>query len=298
MRESSDFLRSVLDTIGTHVVVIDGSGLIRFANSPWRRFSRSNGGDIEEWVGVDYLAECDAAAGRGEAEGAEALDHIRAVMSGERDVSSIDYSCHSPDEVRYFLMTVTALTHEGARYYAVSHQNITERRLAEQASERLARVDSLTGIANRRRFEEFLTESWRRGARESTVLALALIDIDHFKALNDRGGHLAGDDLLEMVGKVLDTFACRPGDLCARYGGDEFALLLADATDNGAEARVGELLEAVRALPFEIPITASIGLATTQPDGTRQASALVRAADGALYRAKELGRDQMYRVSI
>jgi diguanylate cyclase (GGDEF)-like protein len=162
----------------------------------------------------------------------------------------------------------------------------------------LSSTDSLTGVTNRRGFDEALAAEWRRAKRGGHSLALAMLDVDHFKSYNDFYGHQAGDQCLRAVAAVIETFGRRTGDMVARYGGEEFALL-APATD-AAEALA--LAQAVcrelerLALPHaQSPygvITISIGVATMVPGDDNDSGLLVREADRALYRAKQAGRNR------
>jgi diguanylate cyclase (GGDEF)-like protein len=167
-------------------------------------------------------------------------------------------------------------------------------RLAETAMQ-----DGLTGIHNRRRFDDHVQRAWAQAIRERRPLALLLADIDHFKAFNDRYGHQAGDEALKAVAEVLSRFARRPLDLAARYGGEEFAVILFDAKRGDAERIAGEILEAVRRLGIvhqdsaAAPVlTISIGIACVQPAVRRSWSGLVQLADQALYAAKDGGRNR------
>ena len=159
--------------------------------------------------------------------------------------------------------------------------------------------DGLTGIHNRRRFDEHLQRAWQQGVREHKPLALLFADIDHFKKYNDRYGHQAGDEVMKAVARVLARFARRPLDLAARYGGEEFAVLLFDASRDHA-ARVGEeILGEVRALGIPHAdsaaagiLTISIGVACIVPVARRSSAGFVQLADQALYGAKDGGRNQ------
>ena len=170
---------------------------------------------------------------------------------------------------------------------------------------RLAVVDPLTGVANRRAFDATLAEEWRRALRSRASLALLLIDVDSFKAFNDVHGHVAGDRCLRLIADVLAGGVRRAGDMVARYGGEEFAILLPGTDLARAKALAQQMVQAVREL--DIPrvksgsgpdITISIGVASMLP--AREADAadpgptvLVQAADWALYAAKKAGRNQV-----
>ena len=162
----------------------------------------------------------------------------------------------------------------------------------------LSSTDALTGISNRRGFDDALAAEWRRAKRNGQSLALAMLDVDHFKSYNDFYGHPAGDQCLRAVATVIETFGRRTGDMAARYGGEEFALL-APATDADALLALGQAIcgELERlALPHaQSPygiITISIGVAALVPANDNDAAMLVQAADRALYRAKQAGRNR------
>jgi diguanylate cyclase (GGDEF)-like protein len=162
----------------------------------------------------------------------------------------------------------------------------------------LSSTDALTGITNRRGFDEALVAEWRRATRGGHALALAMLDVDHFKSYNDFYGHPAGDQCLRAVAALVEKFGRRTGDLVARYGGEEFALL-APSTDAAELTALAETIcrELERlALPHaQSPygvITISIGVAAMVPDEANDAGMLVRAADQALYRAKLAGRNR------
>jgi diguanylate cyclase (GGDEF)-like protein len=171
--------------------------------------------------------------------------------------------------------------------------------LSEQLR-KLSVVDGLTGIANRRNFDEELTRIWRRAQRESAPVSLVLIDIDHFKKYNDHYGHLAGDDCLRRVAQALQHTVRRPFDLVARYGGEEFAVVLPDTDVPGAEIlaeemrRAVELLDIAHAASTVFPrVTISSGVAAMFPAAGAQPEGLIAAADLCLYAAKTAGRNRV-----
>ena len=185
-------------------------------------------------------------------------------------------------------------------------RNITERKLAEEELKRafhllenLASVDGLTGIANRRRFDEILDHEWRRGVREQTELSLLLLDVDDFKLYNDINGHLSGDDCLRLIVDAMQQVVTRAADLLARYGGEEFAVILPNTSRSGAIEMCRQILSelAKRQIPHGGSshgiVTVSIGCATKTPDEELGLIALLQAADAALYRAKALGRNRV-----
>jgi diguanylate cyclase (GGDEF)-like protein len=166
--------------------------------------------------------------------------------------------------------------------------------------EDMAQRDGLTGIFNRRRFDELIHAHWRQALREKKPLALLLIDIDCFKPFNDRYGHQAGDEVLRSVAAVLHRSARRPLDLAARYGGEEFAVALFDPTRQYAEQLAQRILEDVRLLSIRNDgstvtsvVTVSVGLAFVVPADGRSVDGFIQLADEALYAAKAGGRNRV-----
>jgi len=163
--------------------------------------------------------------------------------------------------------------------------------------EQMAVTDGLTGLANRRHFNQTLDREWRRARREIDLVSLLMIDIDHFKGYNDRLGHLAGDDCLCRVARAIGSCVHRPLDLAARYGGEEFVVVLPGTDSAGALAVAQRVREAVAAIALPHPdtgkpVTVSIGIATLRPVADDSETLLIAASDQALYRAKHAGRDR------
>jgi diguanylate cyclase (GGDEF)-like protein len=175
-------------------------------------------------------------------------------------------------------------------------RELRRRAEAEADLAALSMTDALTGLPNRRQFDDFISREWRRASRTGTPLSLLLIDADRFKEINDRHGHIHGDDVLRALAATIAGSIRRPGDLAARFGGEEFAVVLPDTDPVGAR-RIAELIRARLssdvAAGGEPPLTVSIGVATARPRPGELLESLVTAVDTALYAAKRGGRDQI-----
>ncbi|MBN1827687.1 MAG: diguanylate cyclase [Deltaproteobacteria bacterium] len=188
--------------------------------------------------------------------------------------------------------------HEKDGLLVIAH-DISEHKRVEELLDRLSRHDGLTGIANRRHFDEVLEQEWKRALRERTNLSLILCDIDFFKAFNDTYGHQQGDECLQAVAGALVQHMRRPMDLASRYGGEEFSVILPDTPREGALIVAEELRSGVEALGIPHAssaagpvVTISLGIATLIPRTDKSPAELIGAADNALYRAKAEGRNR------
>lgn len=158
-------------------------------------------------------------------------------------------------------------------------------------------IDPLTGSANRRMFEEQLDTEWRRALRHRSELSLLLVDLDHFKAVNDTHGHQVGDLCLKVLAHTMEATIARAGDIIARLGGDEFAAILPNTQLHNAVLVAKRLQDKLQAMPDYVPadsgscprFTTSIGCASLVPDSTLSRDDLIRQADSELYRAKDGG---------
>ncbi|WP_438446396.1 PAS domain S-box protein [Gorillibacterium sp. sgz5001074] len=181
----------------------------------------------------------------------------------------------------------------------VSTTDITQSKRLEQELHKLSTMDGLTGIPNRRHFNEVLVREWHRAARGSKPLSMIMLDVDFFKSYNDTYGHQAGDECLKVTAALLSDEVKRAGDMVFRYGGEEFAVLLPDTDEAGAAVVAEQIRSAVerreiphRSSPNQV-LTASLGIASVIPTPLSGPEALVAKADMALYRAKEHGRNQV-----
>ena len=229
---------------------------------------------------------------------------VDALKRGDKEEARITYRNAHREKTEVWLestMRVTRQVNGEVDGVVAISRDITEQKRLENRLETLAIEDSLTGLANRRRFDERLTEEWGRAYRNRSSIGLLMIDVDHFKAYNDEYGHPAGDACLRAVAGIIAAEASRTVDLAARYGGEEFAVLLPN-TDAAGCARIGEKIrQAVHAAGLVHASSGSLGCVTVSVGGaacrpilerTAGLGALVEAADRALYAAKEAGRNR------
>ncbi|MBB6288228.1 response regulator receiver modulated diguanylate cyclase [Pseudomonas sp. SJZ103] len=225
------------------------------------------------------------------------------IKSAAFSAGANDYLVKLPDNIelvariRYHSRSYMTLLQRDAAYRAlrVSQQQLLDTNLVLQ---RLMNSDGLTGLSNRRHFDEYLELEWRRAMRDQTQLSLLMIDVDFFKTYNDSFGHVEGDEALRKVANTIREASSRPSDLPARYGGEEFALVLPNTSPGGARLVAEKLRMAVAALkiPHIAPaegssLTISIGLSTMTPVQGTDCRQLIMAADKGLYTAKHNGRN-------
>ena len=216
-----------------------------------------------------------------------------------------DYLVKLPDvvellaRIRYHSRSYLAMQQRDEAFRALreSQQQLLETNLMLQ---RLMRADGLTGLANRRHFDDCLSTEWARAQREQSALSLLMIDVDYFKAFNDHFGHVAGDDALRQVASCLNEMCSRSTDIAARYGGEEFAMILPGTSPGGARLLAEKIRLSVQALAIAhtMPsagstVTVSLGVATLTPSADTTPTQLVQLADQGLYLAKHKGRNQV-----
>jgi diguanylate cyclase (GGDEF)-like protein/PAS domain S-box-containing protein len=201
---------------------------------------------------------------------------------------------------RYLAADASPIVDDLGRMTAVVEtlRDLTDEKQAQIALEQLATRDGLTGLANRRCFDETLHAEWARALRQHQPLSLLMVDVDNFKAYNDAHGHLGGDECLKRIANAVAS-EMRTNDLVARYGGEEFAVILPNQSLKGAaivaeriRCRVEQLQVPSRLAPNQ-HVTVSIGAATALASPDTDASQLVAIADAALYRAKHMGRNRI-----
>lgn len=225
----------------------------------------------------------------------------RAGLADEQHMSAESW-CDMPrvGRRRYLAADASPIYDDRGRLAAVVEtlRDMTDEKLAQIALEQLATRDGLTGLANRRCFDETLHAEWTRALRQRQPLSLLMVDVDNFKAYNDANGHLGGDECLKRIATAVAS-EMRANDLVARYGGEEFAVILPNQSLKGAASvaerirtRVEQLQVPNRLAPGE-HVTVSIGAATAIASPDNSASELVAIADAALYRAKHMGRNRI-----
>ncbi|WP_425641319.1 diguanylate cyclase [Marinomonas gallaica] len=302
MLDSIEFLKSIIDSIASQLAVIDSDGRIVYVNQSWCDFGKESGAccDTVEWDTINYLTACDQSSVNGDNFGSSVAQGLRDLIQGDTEEFQIEYPCHSPTQKRWFIMRCTPFDQGNQRFIVIVHQDVSQRKLAEEAVERLARFDSLTNIHNRRSFDEHMEASWSKAIECQQSVSLAIIDLDYFKSLNDYYGHQAGDDCLVKVAQLLQSLATLHGFFCARYGGEEFAIIWVEESVDKTRIICNEFLQALQALQIKNPcptscphLTASIGLVELIPNKSSTVKDAFRQADALLYQAKKEGRNKI-----
>jgi diguanylate cyclase (GGDEF)-like protein/PAS domain S-box-containing protein len=238
----------------------------------------------------------------------DAVSRLYEQCRAGRTFNALDYRCKKKDGGFLWLEANLVLhrdpeTGAPAGFIHVLH-DISSRKAAEDdlskalgLVESLASIDALTGVANRRSFDEFLEGEWLRAIRSHTAVSILMIDVDQFKRYNDRYGHVSGDNCLKEVARTIASCIHRPTDLLARYGGEEFVVVLPGTDAAGAKSIAEQIRKSLeqRQIPHEdnpqSVVTASVGCATQIPQLRSLPTLLVKVADEALYQAKSAGRN-------
>jgi diguanylate cyclase (GGDEF)-like protein len=211
---------------------------------------------------------------------------------------TLAYVGEPTESVVYYVSVLTITAAVGAFVYRGVERQLRTSFLERGLMGEMAARDGLTGLKNRGAFDDHFPRMWQQGTRDKRSVALLLIDVDHFKAYNDRYGHQAGDHALRRVAQVVQSFARRPLDIAARYGGEEFVIALFDMSGEYVQELAEELRRAILALqithedsPTAPYVTASIGISVVRPKMGRSTEGAVQIADEALYSAKRGGRN-------
>ncbi|MEI6209907.1 MAG: diguanylate cyclase [Desulfuromonadales bacterium] len=238
-------------------------------------------------------------------------ESMQAYLDGRTEIYVVEYRLRCKDGSYKWILSrgmVVNRSKDGSPLRMIgTHTDITERKRVERALEEanskleiLSITDGLTGIANRRRFDQVLAQEHARHVRSGEELSLVMLDIDHFKAFNDNYGHVSGDDCLRRIARAIAGCTTRPADLSARYGGEEFACILPETDLNGAIAIAEKIRSAIIALAIPNKgsttaacVTASLGVATVQCTAERTPDEIVAQVDKLLYVAKSGGRNRI-----
>ncbi|HWH29388.1 MAG TPA: diguanylate cyclase, partial [Mycobacteriales bacterium] len=281
--------RSLLDAIESPTCAVDGDGVVVAVNAAWQRWALENAADLSRCgEGADYVAVCRAAAADGDLGAAAVADGLLDVLGGRRARFERD-DTHARLG-RWFRVRITPM--HGLPGAVVSHVDITVAKTAEDRARQLALHDGLTGLPNRLLLRDRLEQALSEASRHGTVVAVALVDLDHFHRVNDGLGRAAGDAVLTAVAERLGR-RLRNGDTLARLAGDQFVVVWRDvAGEVEAEALAGRLEDGLRE-PLDVDgtvltVTASLGVAVGRPPQTGEQ--LLQAADAAMHDAKARGR--------
>ena len=293
---ASRFQQAVFDSLAAQIVVLDRHGRILQANAAWCDYALHNGylHAASDVVGANYRDMLDQVTGHDPVTVAAALAGIACVVCGEFGKFQLVDPFFAPADQRWFSMKVTPV-HDAAERVVVSHEDVSSLKAAELASLTLANIDSLTGALSRRNFFYLADQEMARSTRYDLPLMVLMVDLDHFKRINDRHGHAAGDAVLQGFVQTVRG-VLRESDLIGRLGGEEFAVLLPNTTPEGGQALAQRIIDSVRTCTVEVagePIPYTVSIGAGYLSGETSFASLLGQADTALYRAKDGGRDRL-----
>jgi len=274
---------------------LNREGVIVQTNLAWRNYAIAHSDrELLNMEGGKYMTILGRMTGQEPGVMAHIRDGIAAIHSGETTSFQLDIAFFAQASKRWFMLRATAV-HDMAERVVISHDDVTGLKAAELASRKLANLDGLTGALSSRHFLELAELELNRSKRYQSPLMLLMLDLDHFKQVNDQYGHAAGDAVLRGFVQTVMVLL-RESDLIGRLGGEEFAVLLPNTTPGGGAALAQRIVESVRASPIaaecqKIPYTVSVGAGYLTND--LSLAELLRLADRALYRAKHGGRNRL-----
>jgi diguanylate cyclase (GGDEF)-like protein/PAS domain S-box-containing protein len=292
---SARFQQAVFDSLSAHIAILDRHGAIIQTNAAWRNYVVENGlVAAPHFVGGNYLEMLGAMCAQDPATVQAVSAGIAAVASGKAVDFQLPQPFYSALDKRWFSLKITPV-HDVQERVVVSHEDVTALKAAELASLTLANVDTLTGALSRLNFMNLADQELARAQRYKFPLMVLMLDLDHFKLVNDQHGHAAGDVVLQKFVQTVKS-VLRESDLIGRIGGEEFAVLLPNTTLEGGRALAQRIIDSVRDSPVEhngqrIVYTVSIGAGCLSCETSF--AALLSQADAALYRAKNGGRDRL-----
>lgn len=301
--QSISFLSSLLDSLDSTIVVTDLRGNILYTNTSWHEFAEENAAGEATCLGVglNYFETCQQAAHSGDKSAKKSLQALLLVAEGRSSLEYVEYPCHSATQKRWFTMRVSRFQADGESFLAVMHINITARKLAELRALSLAIKDPLTNLNNRRDFDGTYEFYWASSIENKLPFTLALVDIDYFKAYNDRYGHTQGDQCLKDFSTLLENSFSDENSYTARIGGEEFAVILIGQDYSAAKEKLSDFKNKVisknishEASPVADRLTVSIGAITSRPATLPDdRDTFYDAVDELLYHAKRTGRNQI-----
>lgn len=298
LAESEQFVRTTIDTVPETICVLNNAGVIIAVNQAWRDFYDANCEDprsVNYALGANYLKVCELASSA-DVGAAEMAQGLAAVLAGEREEFSVEYPCDSPTEKRFYFARVKRFA-GGSGNVLVAHGNVTGRKMMELELARMAHTDVLTNLNNRRHYLQLSETELSRISRYGGVLSVLMLDIDHFKQINDTHGHQTGDSVIQLLAAICRE-ELRDLDVIGRIGGEEFAVTMPNADYAQAMQIAERLRQAIDAASVPLPqgpslrFTVSMGV-TTLSKAQEPLQRLLDQADQALYQAKKSGRNRV-----
>ncbi|MDF2117454.1 diguanylate cyclase [Roseiarcaceae bacterium H3SJ34-1] len=291
LRESETRYRHLADNSSDAIILRDPQGRRKYASSAFfpmlgRTPEEMGAEGLEPYLHPDSLGTPPKT--------------LQRLLTGEQRVVALLQYAH-PDGHWMWLEAISSGIfdeHGNMTEIVTNLRDVTRRKAAEDKLAAAAITDGMTGLGNRRAFDDRLEQEWQRAVRAQSSLALLMIDVDYFKAYNDTFGHLQGDGALTLVSACISENLRRAADFAARYGGEEFVVILPDTDDVGASHVAENIRNAVVERTLVHPaspatvLTVSIGLTSRRPAQGDEVSSLIRLADAALYQAKQNGRNQ------
>jgi diguanylate cyclase (GGDEF)-like protein len=296
-REAHRYLHlalGLLDALEAPTCAVNADSNIIAVNAAWREFMTADGSDPESYdIGASYLRACEERAtdGSDHLTALQVGHGLREVLAGDVARSEHQYACRGPNGERWFSVRIAHAEIDDARGAVISHVDVTAQHAIQEMLEHQTLHDPLTGLPNRLLLLDRLGQSLSDSVRRGSEVAVAFLDLDHFKRINDSLGHAVGDQLLVQVAERLST-VLRSSDTLSRFSGDEFVVLWPGLDSAEQAIGLGERLSEALAQPFDlagtsVSVSASVGIVVGE--ATQTVEEIVAAADTAMYDAKRRG---------